>query len=189
MRCPVSEFRTGTSYFEILNKNIFLNHLQQKIKAIQAGVGYEQGFLHFSSDQDTTNHVIGVSETVTDTITVPIASLDEYSFESPLLIKIDVEGFETEVLTGALNLLQQDSLEAIIIELNGSENRYNFDERLIHVKLTELGFKPYQYNPFNRRLLEIKSYGSFNTIYLRDIAFIIERIKSAKSFNIFSHSL
>ena len=93
------------------------------------------------------------------------------------------------MLRGALNLLQQDSLKAIIIELNGSGNRYNFDESLIHVKLTELGFKPYQYDPFNRRLLEVKSYGSFNTIYLRDIAFIIERIKSAKAFNIFSRSL
>ena len=68
-------FEPVPATFEILKKNIFLNHLQQKIKAIPAGVGHEKGFLHFSSDQDTTNHVIAVSETVTDTITVPIVSL------------------------------------------------------------------------------------------------------------------
>lgn len=182
-------FEPVPATFEILKKNIDLNHLQQKIKAIPAGVGQEQGFLHFSSDQDTTNHVIPVSEIMTDTIRVPIVSLDEYSFESPLVIKIDVEGFETEVLRGASNLLRLDSLKAIIIELNGSGNRYNFDESLIHIKLTEQGFKPYQYDPFNRQLLEITSYGSFNTLYLRDLSLIKERLNSAKPFRVFSQSI
>jgi FkbM family methyltransferase len=187
--CRTLSFEPVPATFEILKKNIDLNHLQQNIKAIPAGVGYERELLHFTANQDTTNHVIPGTETMTDTISVLIVSLDEYYSESPLLIKIDVEGFETEVLRGATNLLQQNSLKAIIIELNGSGNRYNFDDDLIHLNLTKLGFQPYHYDPFNRKLIELKSYGSFNTIYLRDLPFIKERLNSAKPFTVFSQSI
>ena len=182
-------FEPVPATFEILKKTIELNHLQTKVQAIPAGAGYEQGFLNFTADQDTTNHVIPVSETLSDSVIVPIVRLDEYILKSPLLIKIDVEGFETEVIRGAHQILKQDSLKAIIIELNGCGNRYNFDESLIHQKLSEMGFLPYQYNPFNRQLTQLYIYGNFNTIYLRDLDFIRERIKTAKAIKIFSSLL
>ncbi len=40
--------------------------------------------------------------------------------ESPALIKIDAEGFETAVIEGASKTLQNPSLNTVILELNGS---------------------------------------------------------------------
>ena len=43
--------------------------------------------------------------------------------QCPSLIKIDVEGYENEVINGAEKTLENQSLKAIIIELNGSGSR------------------------------------------------------------------
>jgi hypothetical protein len=86
-------------------------------------------------------------------------------------------------------LLEKESLKAIIIELNGSGKRYNFEEDIIHQNLTTLGFTPYNYEPFSRKLSQLDTYGQFNTIYLRDLPFVHERISAAKAFKMFSESI
>ena len=107
--------------------------------------------------------------------------------QCPILLKIDVEGFETEVIKGADTTLLNKSLKAIIIELNGSGQRYGYDERQIHNKLLEHGFKPYNYNPKTRQLMELETFGTHNTIYLRDKEYVEERIKSARKIKIGSN--
>lgn len=172
--------------FQILAANVNLNELSESVTTINAAVGREEAIIRFTCGQDATNHVIAETEVEKNAIKVPVVRLDDYRSAAPLLLKIDVEGFETEVLRGAEQLLAQESLKAIIIELNGSGKRYDFDEDLIHRKLTGLGFKPYGYEPFTRKLLKLNSYGQLNTIYLRDLPFIHERIKIAKAFQMFS---
>jgi hypothetical protein len=140
---------------------------------------------------DTVNHVISAGENnVVDAIDVQIKTGDAMLLESscPILMKIDVEGFETDVLNGMPTLLDNQELKAIIIELNGSGGRYGFDEFEIHTKLLNIGFKPYEYNPFERKINMIDGFGSFNTIYIRDISFINQRLQSANKVNIFSES-
>lgn len=83
-------------------------------------------------------------------------------------MKIDVEGFEWEVLNGGKITLEQDKLQAIIIELNGSGIRYGFNDDEIDNLLKEYGFKPFTYNPFNRELISLAKYTNHNTIYLRN---------------------
>jgi hypothetical protein len=74
---------------------------------------------------------------------------------------------------------------AIIIELNGSGARYNYDESLIHDNLINNGFNSYTYNPIKRELCKIKSFGLHpNTIYIRDIEFVVERLKEADKVDI-----
>jgi FkbM family methyltransferase len=167
--------------FDILTKNIALNSLQDTVTLINAGAGAEAGMLAFSVNEDTTNHVIAESETGTsNTIKVPIITIDSLSAQTlPALIKIDVEGFETEVLKGMEKTLANPVLKAIIIELNGSGARYGFDENKIHGLLISQGFKSYQYSPFERALIASEKFGDFNTIYCRDINFINDRIKNA----------
>jgi hypothetical protein len=75
-------------------------------------------------------------------------------------------------------------LKAIIIELNGSGLRYGFNEDDIHQTLLSVGFKPYQYDPFKRELYLMDSFGSYNTIYCRDEAYIKSRVKASKGFKI-----
>jgi hypothetical protein len=108
--------------------------------------------------------------------------------EDPVLLKIDVEGFETHVLSGASNTLSRNKLKAIIIELNGSGQKYGYDEKKLHEKLQENGYHPHQYNPFERELTAIKTFGSHNTIYIKDIDFVRDRVRTAEKIRIRDNS-
>ncbi|MGI4019967.1 MAG: FkbM family methyltransferase [Janthinobacterium lividum] len=175
----------------ITRKNIDLNKLQDKVTLINAAAGAEIGTINFSKNEDTTNHVISADELKHDNIeTVNVIKVDDLTIQNkPALIKIDVEGFETEVLKGMGETLKQASLKAIIIELNGSGERYGFEDADIHKLLIENRFKPYQYDPFKRDLGLLNSYGNYNTIYCRNIEFISNRLKNAKAFELMGEKI
>ncbi|RZK60388.1 MAG: FkbM family methyltransferase [Pedobacter sp.] len=183
-------FEPIPSTHSILKQNVELNNLNALVKTENKGVGSKNELLHFTDTEDTTNHIVLDHEERQNIIKVPIVTLDSYCIiKKPALIKIDVEGFETEVLNGATAILNDNTLKAIIIELNGSGGRYEYDELQIHQKLVDYGFKPYQYFPFERRLKEIASFGSYNTIYIRDIISVEKRVKSSKTFKVFNENI
>ena len=82
--------------------------------------------------------------------------------------------------------LSNPTLKAIVIELNGSGGRYGYDEKLIHELLINFGFNSFEYDPFNRKFKTLTTPGPFNTLYLRDIDFIEDRILTADKISIFS---
>lgn len=175
------------STFDILNKNISLNTLQDKVTAINAAVGSSTGTLTFTANEDTTNHVIiGAESKNADIINVQVITIDSIiAKKPPTLMKIDVEGYETEVLKGMQNTLGLFALKAIIIELNGSGKHYGYDEEKIHELLISKNFKPYAYNPFKRSLTQLPTFGDHNnTIYCRDEDFINNRLKQAAGIHI-----
>lgn len=158
--------------------------MQNKVKALNIGLGSENGKQKFTKAFDTVNHV--ATENETDTIDVEISTLDYLLLTepTPVLLKIDVEGFETEVLNGAARTLSNKTLKAIIIELNGSGQRYGYDDSQIHKKLIENGFKSYNYILKSKQLKEIVTFGTHNTIYIRDLDFVENRIKNCKQIKI-----
>ncbi len=171
--------------FNILQQNITLNKLQNNVQLINSGAGSAAGILSFSVEEDTTNHVLANDEINQNSIFVPIITIDSLLANGiPALIKIDVEGYETEVLKGMAETLKAATLKAIIIELNGSGVRYGYDEDAIHQLLIENKFEPYSYDPFNRSLILLSGHGNYNTIYCRDIDFINDRLKNAPGINL-----
>ena len=46
------------------------------------------------------------------------------------MLKIDVEGFETEVINGGNKIITNKELKTIIIELNGSGGRDGYHEKI-----------------------------------------------------------
>jgi FkbM family methyltransferase len=179
------------STFNILQKNIGLNQLKDKVTAFNAAAGSEMGVINFTSSNDTTNHVIAENEvTASENIQVKLLTIDSLIQKNvPQLVKIDVEGFETEVLKGMAKTLEADDLKAIIIELNGSGNRYGFNEADIHQNLLNKGFRPYLYDPFKRTLTEIASFGTHNTIYCRDLEFVRHRVEKAPKISVLGEML
>jgi len=176
--------------FDILSSNIGLNDLQAKVKLINAGAGAIAGEIRFSADEDTGNHVIAKDETGKNTVTVPVITVDSLlSTHEPSLIKIDVEGFENEVLNGMRSTLDSSLLKAIIIELNGSGGRYGFSDEAIHHLLLSKGFKAVAYNPFKRILTNLNTFGKYNTIYCRDIEMISHRLQNAIGINIMGETI
>jgi hypothetical protein len=123
------------------------------------------------ADQDTTNQVLGAKDHYTGkTLRVPVVTLDHALLgRTPTLIKIDVEGFETEVLAGAEATLANPGLRAVIMEINGCGTRYGFDEDSLHQQMQAFGFQPCRYEPTARRVVDLngKRSTSGNTLYLR----------------------
>lgn len=170
-----------------LRKNIEVNHIDHLVQVFPIGLGSKQDVIRFTSDFDAENRVVSAFEEKDAYLEVKVESFDSlfYPNSVPLLVKIDVEGFETEVLSGMNKTLADLRLKAIIIELNGSGYRYGFDEKQIHQGLLDAGFLPFGYDPYTRQLQELKTFGSNNTIYMRDLDMIKNRIKEAGKLKIF----
>jgi len=171
------------STFQNLLNNIYINKINERVNSLNIGLGKASATMKFTKTLDTVNHI--ATESDENTIEVPIESIDEIvDLNIPTLIKMDVEGYETEVLKGAMKTLENSKLKAIIIELNGSGERYGFDEKGIHNLLVGLNFMPYSYYPFERKLKKIDDFGSYNTIYIRDIDFVRNRIEKAENIQL-----
>ena len=182
-------FEPVTETFNHLKNNIVLNSIDGLVSLFNEAVGAEEGKLIFTSGLDTVNHVVANDETnANHTTEVKVNTLDSklFSNTSNLLIKIDVEGFETAVLEGMDNTLRNENLKAIIIELNGLGLRYGYKDDDIHKKLTAHHFLPFTYDPLNRKLHILSKFTATNTIYIRDIKLVEKRIKSANKISIFS---
>lgn len=172
--------------FECLLDNIRINRIESLVTAQKLAIGAHPGIIRFTDSLDTVNHVITAND-AENGIDVPLETLDGLlQGLSPSVIKIDVEGYETEVIHGAMNTLADGKLLAVLVELNGSGARYGFDEDALHEALLEKGFVPCMYQPFSRKLIPIegKTPGAGNTLYVRDLAALRQRLAKAAPFTV-----
>ena len=70
---------------------------------------------------------------------IPMVTIDSLGLEDVDLIKIDVEGYEMEVLKGAVQTLK--NVEYIMIELNNNTKKYGSSNLEIEKYLRKLGYK------------------------------------------------
>ena len=165
-----------------LMENIRLNGLENRIQTYNVAAGRSEGKISFTDHLDTLNHI--VSRNAGGSIEVDCVPLDNLMNKIPLMAKIDVEGFEPEVIWGMENTLKNKGLKAIIIELNGSGKNYGFSDNDTHKVLIGHGFVPCSYDPMSRCLNRLDNYTDGNTIYIRDIDYVKTRLVSAESFHI-----
>jgi FkbM family methyltransferase len=180
-----------TTYGHLVD-NIDLNGVHDLVTAHNIGVGAERGELIFTSSLDTVNHVLGAAESDIASTKIAVNTLDETLGESrPTVIKIDVEGFETRVIDGAGKALSRDTLLAVVMELNGSGERYGFDESTLHARMLGYAFRPFTYSPFTRQLLSLegKKSTSGNTLYIKNLERVQERLVSAQPFTVLGHTI
>jgi FkbM family methyltransferase len=180
-----------TTYGHLVD-NIDLNGVHDLVTAHNIGVGAERGELIFTSSLDTVNHVLGAAESDIASTKIAVNTLDEMLGESrPTVIKIDVEGFETRVIDGAGKALSRDTLLAVVMELNGSGERYGFDESTLHARMLGYAFRPFTYSPFTRQLLSLegKKSTSGNTLYIKNLERVQERLVSAQPFTVLGHTI
>lgn len=173
--------------FASLEANVALNDCGNRVNLILGGAGAREETLRFTTSLGADNHVVGPEETDPSAVDVHVRPLDAIAEGlTPTLLKIDVEGLESAVIAGAHNLLQQSSLLAVILELKGSGQEYGYDEEALHRTMLRHGFAPFRYDPFTRNLQPLEGINSAyrNTLYLRGIDAIRERLAAAPSFKV-----
>ena len=139
--------------FAHLQDNIHLNGLSGMVHALNVGIAAQAGRLTFTTGKGAANGVVPAHSSAThfaSTVEVDVLPLDALTADfPPTLLKIDVEGYEHEVIAGAARTLADPGLLAILIELRGHGARYGFDEDTIHQCLLDSGFQPYTYSPLS----------------------------------------
>lgn len=187
-------FEPIPSTYGCLEENIRLNNVQDSVLPLNKGVGERADTLRFTSKSGPMNHALRHGESVDDSIMVDVVTLDSALIgKKPTMLKIDVEGLEMAVLQGGLETLKKDSLKAMIIEMNGRNAGYHFDETDMFALLSKQGFKPHAYDPFGRTITSVSesqalSYGN-NVIFLRDKPFAQKRCNKANRVDIHNASL
>lgn len=169
-----------------LRLNIAMNKLEHLVEVLEIGVSAECGELNFSTDEGGVNHVVFDGSGCR----IPVRPLDKvFAARTPTLLKIDAEGFETNVIKGAQRLLKDTTLKAVLMEMMGCGNRYGFDERVLDNEMREFGFDSFVYDPFNRKLAPGDPRNVLNTIYVRDLAFVEHRLRTAQPFLVLGHRI
>jgi FkbM family methyltransferase len=171
--------------FNKLLRSIDINNLKDRIDARQIALtskraSWNGGDLYFSTDRDCENSFVSADYTG-ERIPISLSTLDEEVFGlSPTLLKIDVEGFEADVLAGASTVLTNKSVLAVIVEGQTSE---------VNALFHEAGFNDFHYLPLERRLIPREKYTP-NRIWIRADAFdgVVSRLLSAPRYSVYGKS-
>jgi FkbM family methyltransferase len=173
------------STYAHLENNIHYNRIGSLVEARNVGLADKRGSLLFSSDLDTMNHIVDDSYSG-PTVRVDVLSLDELlAGRQPAVMKIDVEGFERQVLSGGTQTLVSPNLRAIVIEVNEHEQRYDNSGKTALDMLRDVGFGSYRYDARERRIVRSDEHSTYgNYVFIRDAQFVQERLTSARRYRV-----
>lgn len=151
-RCRVVACEPESQNYHVLNRNIEINDLQDRIKAYCIGLSDQQGFfdLHMADMRiGGSNHALGEpldfknepfkhvnfrQGAVAFVLDQLIAS---QWIPVPNHIKIDVDGIEPKIISGAASLIRNPVVRSLLIETNLNLESH----RLMVQQLVEAGFK------------------------------------------------
>jgi FkbM family methyltransferase len=167
-----------------LQRNIECNDLASRVEVRAVVAAEAAGTLSFTLNQDTMNHVALPSDVDVPIRGLPADTLDSLlSARAATLIKIDVEGFELNVLRGAPIALRAPELLAVIVEINGSDDRFFLRPSDLVQLLEQAGFLCCNYDPIQRALHEVDPLEiDGNAIFVRNRPEIERRLTQAPGF-------
>lgn len=159
----VHAFEPVATTFARLSRNVRVNALGDRVALHRAAVGDRAGSVAMTSRNDATNRVLAPGERPDGALDVEVVRLDDaLAGLSPTLIKIDVEGFEAEVLAGAAAVLARTA--ALIVEVSRRQEA-------VIAYVAASGLRPCRYDALTRRLEVIARPAptrSGNYLFVRD---------------------
>lgn len=164
----------GTVHY--LRRNLELNSISNLVKVHELAVGHQDGEASFTRGLDTMNRIAADRET--NIRRVQMRKLDTLTGASmPVMMKMDVEGFEENVLRGAHELLAKESLKVIAIESVPDS---------VQALFVRNGFARAYYDPFHRALTaQVNTLQSSNAIFVKDWPFVAARLREAPPVCVF----
>lgn len=166
-------FEPNSLIYKRLNYNLQLNsHLKSKISTIPLAISDVKGTMYFDSSNN--NSGIGKLSSVETNNKVEVCTMDVFVQENDLkkvdLIKIDVEGFEPNVLRGATKVIDRFKPD-LILEITDQwfkKNKSSAMEVLNYLS-KENGYK--LFTDQDRKVTKLNFYNlppQFNVIAVRD---------------------
>jgi len=122
-------FEPDPVHFDCLQKNCTINCSPRN-----EAVGSEEKFISLTADDFTQ------AKRVDSAGKIKMVTVDSLDIPDVDLIKIDVEGYEMEVIKGATKTLARTNF--LMIELNNNTKKYGSSNIEIEKKLQNMGFKP-----------------------------------------------
>jgi hypothetical protein len=134
------------------------------------------GCLNFSADRDTTNQVVG-DDYHGASIQVQVVTLDNLlEGRTAQVWKVDVEGFERQVLAGASKALSDKGLALVLLEGEDAE---------IKNTMRGHGFEELRYDAFRRRFSAAEGGLAIgNHVWVRDCEQVEKRCQAARQFKL-----
>jgi FkbM family methyltransferase len=124
----VIAFEPDKTHFECLQRNCTINCTPR-----MEAVGSQLKEISLTEDNFTQ------AKRVNDKGNIRMITLDHIAYEDVDMIKIDVEGYEMEVLKGATKTLE--NVKYLMIELNNNTKKYGSNNIVVEKFIGDLGFK------------------------------------------------
>jgi FkbM family methyltransferase len=164
----------------VLRRNIIANDVGRLVEVCEIALGKFNGQIAFTVGLDTMNRVARSDDKPIQM--VPVRRLDDIvDAAAPTLIKLDVEGFEEQVLRCASRVLASPCLLAVQSELRSAA---------VEDTLGSFGFEAIFYEPFERKIAPTTfGYRTTNTLFVRDIETVTRRLIQAPTRKVVGRDL
>jgi FkbM family methyltransferase len=174
--------------FRELTENIWINRASQRVATHAVALGERNGEIQMTDSYGAMNRVVGFEEaaSISSSTIAPMRTMDELlAGQSPSFIKIDVEGFEPQVLAGGRKTLEQPSLLAVLMETDPNVARNDGLAGAAQI-MQDLGFVRYRYDGLTRRLEPIRRRDSIarNTIFARSAEPLRDRVRASRRYRV-----
>ena len=178
-RADTIAFEPDPGTAERLRANVDLNGISDRVCIHVAAAGDKAGVAKFSVGRDTENQVVTADAGASRE--VPVETLDDaMGARVPTFIKIDVEGYEAQVLRGARRIMADPRLNAVL-----TENR----SAPVVDMLVSAGLREAAYDGFGRKLRGPGEVAMANALFVRDAAFVQDRVAAAKTVSVLGRSI
>ena len=177
--------------FQDLQRNARINDFGDRISCLRAAATADGRGVVMTADRGAMNRVVSEpSQQGDQTETVPGTTLDSVTAERcPAVMKIDVEGFEREVLAGAKSLLASPGLHTIVLETDEDPNGACSAGSAIGM-LRAAGLSPIRYDPISRSVRsEATPTRHGNVLFTRDMARLQSLVHEAPPFRVLGRDI
>ncbi|HEY3988866.1 MAG TPA: FkbM family methyltransferase [Acidobacteriaceae bacterium] len=183
-RAQTYAFDPSPAAVDSLRANVELNRIADRVSIEPYALGRAPGTVSVSTSGPSAMHHIGSEGSSS---LMEMRTIDSYHLH-PSIMKIDVEGYESEVLAGASETAACPELVAIITENNDESVKYGDSIESISSFMSRHGFTAVTYDPW-RRSIAAKHKQSDNTLYVRDLEKVKRRVAEAEPFRVFGRSI
>jgi FkbM family methyltransferase len=135
--CVINSFEPNPEIFQNLQKNIEKNRLESRVKISQMALGRENGVSNlYIPDGQPWSSVATLNTKAAKYYKINMSTLDEIFLSNCIdLIKIDVEGYESEVFLGGQNVLSR--FKPIILAEANTQDEFRNQQ----MTLSKYGYK------------------------------------------------